>query len=220
MYEIHYDSVLVDAPSWFYSTRSIDCKSKNEGVVSLVQTVVRNAPNFETDLHHFVLLDSHVDGDERFIDVLDPGCMIGHKQIFLPDIAELLPKLQLLSCCACHENPLHVCSSIFGHCGISDVVEELITNTRRESVHYYVCRLLPDQKAPVLYLVLHHLLLQHNSSTHVQAGTGASCMTKMRSCSYRASPSEVSFPSLDLFLFLFPFLPGVRSWFVLVPCWQ
>ena len=71
-----------------------------------------------------------------------------------------------------------------------------------------------------LCLVPYRLLLRHNSSTQVQAGTGAPCMTKTRSCSYRASPSEVSFPSLDLFLFLFPFLPGVRSWFVLVPCWQ
>jgi hypothetical protein len=31
----------------FSSTRSIDCKSKKDGVVSLVHTVVRNAPNFD-----------------------------------------------------------------------------------------------------------------------------------------------------------------------------
>jgi hypothetical protein len=39
--------VLVDAPTWFSSTRNIDCKSKKDGVVSLVHTAIRNAPNFD-----------------------------------------------------------------------------------------------------------------------------------------------------------------------------
>jgi hypothetical protein len=39
--------VLVDAPTWFSSTRSIDCKSKNDGVVSFVHTAIRDAPNFD-----------------------------------------------------------------------------------------------------------------------------------------------------------------------------
>ena len=38
--------VLVDAHAWFSSTRSIDCKSKKDGVFSRVDTTVRNAPNF------------------------------------------------------------------------------------------------------------------------------------------------------------------------------
>ena len=38
--------VLVDAPAWFSSTRSIDCKSKKDGVFSQAHTAVRNAPNF------------------------------------------------------------------------------------------------------------------------------------------------------------------------------
>ena len=38
--------VLVDAPAWFSSTRSIDCKSKKDGVFSQVHTTVRNALNF------------------------------------------------------------------------------------------------------------------------------------------------------------------------------
>ena len=38
--------VLVDAPVWFSSTRSIDYKSKKDGVFSRVHTAVRNAPNF------------------------------------------------------------------------------------------------------------------------------------------------------------------------------
>ena len=37
--------VLVDAPAWFSSTRSIDCKSKKDGILSRVHTAVRNAPN-------------------------------------------------------------------------------------------------------------------------------------------------------------------------------
>ena len=41
--------VLLDAPTWFSSKRRIDCKSKNQGVFSLVQTVVRNAPNFDAN---------------------------------------------------------------------------------------------------------------------------------------------------------------------------
>ena len=39
-------SVLVDAPAWFSSTRSIDCKSKKDGIFSRVHTAVRNALNF------------------------------------------------------------------------------------------------------------------------------------------------------------------------------
>ena len=39
--------VLVDAPAWFSSTRSIDCKLKKDGVFSRVDTAVRNAPNFD-----------------------------------------------------------------------------------------------------------------------------------------------------------------------------
>ena len=38
--------MLVDAPTWFSSTRSIDCKSKKDGVFSLVHATVWNAPNF------------------------------------------------------------------------------------------------------------------------------------------------------------------------------
>ena len=38
--------VLVDAPAWFSSTRSIDCKSKKDDVLSRVHTAVRNALNF------------------------------------------------------------------------------------------------------------------------------------------------------------------------------
>ena len=38
--------VLVDAPAWFSSTRSIDCKSRKDNVFSRVHTAVRNAPNF------------------------------------------------------------------------------------------------------------------------------------------------------------------------------
>ena len=38
--------VLVDAPAWFSSTRSIKCKSRKDGVFSRVHTAVRNAPNF------------------------------------------------------------------------------------------------------------------------------------------------------------------------------
>ena len=38
--------VLIDAPAWF-SIKSIDCKSKKDGVFSRVHTVVRNAPNFD-----------------------------------------------------------------------------------------------------------------------------------------------------------------------------
>jgi hypothetical protein len=39
--------VLLEAPTWFSSTRRIDCKSKKDGIVSLVHTAVRNAPNFD-----------------------------------------------------------------------------------------------------------------------------------------------------------------------------
>jgi hypothetical protein len=39
--------VLVDAPTWFSSTRSIDCRSKKDGVVFLVHTAVRNIPKFD-----------------------------------------------------------------------------------------------------------------------------------------------------------------------------
>jgi uncharacterized membrane-anchored protein len=39
--------VLVDAPTWFSSTRRIDCKSKKDGVDSLVHTAIWNAPNFD-----------------------------------------------------------------------------------------------------------------------------------------------------------------------------
>ena len=35
--------VLVDAPAWFSSTRSINCKSRKDGVFSRVHTAVRNA---------------------------------------------------------------------------------------------------------------------------------------------------------------------------------
>ena len=38
--------VLVEAPAWFSSTRSIECKLKKDGVFSRVHTAVRNAPNF------------------------------------------------------------------------------------------------------------------------------------------------------------------------------
>ena len=64
--------------------------------------------------------------------------------------------------------------------------------------------------------VLHHLLLRHNSRICTLLGIGASCMTTMRSCSYQASPSVVSFPSLDPFLFSSLFLPSVKSWL----CWK
>jgi hypothetical protein len=39
--------MLIGAPTWFSSTRSIDCKSKKDGVVSRVHKAVRNAPNFD-----------------------------------------------------------------------------------------------------------------------------------------------------------------------------
>ena len=48
----------------------------------------------------FILLDGHVDGCERVTDVLDPGCRIGHRKIFLSDIVELLPELQFPDRCA------------------------------------------------------------------------------------------------------------------------
>jgi hypothetical protein len=35
---------------WFSPTRSIDYKSKKDGIVSLVHTAVRNAPNFDARL--------------------------------------------------------------------------------------------------------------------------------------------------------------------------
>ena len=61
--------------------------------------------------------------------------------------------------------------------------------------------------------MLHHSLIQCNSSTRVHAGTGASCMNKVRSCLYRASPSKASFP------FHFPCICSLRITF-LVLCWK
>ena len=39
--------VLVNTPVWFSSTRTINYKSKKDGVFSRVHTAVRNAPNFD-----------------------------------------------------------------------------------------------------------------------------------------------------------------------------
>ena len=73
-----------------------------------------------TNLHHFFLLHSHVDGGERVTDLLDLGSVISYRQIFLSDIAELLPNMQLPGHCASGENPFEICPRIFWHLGIPD----------------------------------------------------------------------------------------------------
>ena len=62
-------SMLIDAPVWFSSTRSINCKSKNDNVFSHVQTVLRNDLNFYTNpivcLHHLVIINLNVNRTKR-----------------------------------------------------------------------------------------------------------------------------------------------------------
>ena len=64
-------------------------------------------------MHHFFLLDSHVDGGKGITDLLNLGCVIGHRQIFLPDIVELLLDLQLLGRCASGKKPFEIRLHIF-----------------------------------------------------------------------------------------------------------
>ena len=57
----------------------------------------------EADLHHFVLLDGHIDGGKTVTDVFDPGRVISHRHVSLLHIVHLLSKLNLSGYGACRE---------------------------------------------------------------------------------------------------------------------
>ena len=82
-------------PTWFRG--SIDCKSKNDRDFSLVQIAIRNDPNLDANpLRQTCTILSFTTVTligERVTHVLELGCVIGHKQIFLSNIAELLSEL-------------------------------------------------------------------------------------------------------------------------------
>ena len=76
--------------------------SKNKGVFSLVQTIVQNALNFdtkapETNMHHLILLNDHVDGGKEVADLFNPARVIGHRHVFLLDVAQLPSELEFLA---------------------------------------------------------------------------------------------------------------------------
>ena len=53
----------------------------------MIQTLCQTS---EVNLHHFVLLDDHIDGGKGVKDLLYLGGVVSHPHVFLPDVAQLL----------------------------------------------------------------------------------------------------------------------------------
>ena len=93
----------------------------------------------EADLHHFILLNNHVDEGEGVTDILDLGCVIRHRMILLSNIAQLISELQLLGRRASGENTFQIRPCIFWHFGILDVAQQLITHPGCKEVQNFAC---------------------------------------------------------------------------------
>ena len=60
--------------------------------------------------------------------------------------------MQLLDCCAGGENPFEIRLCMFWRLGIPNVAQNLVAHTRREAIHYLVCRLLPSRKVSLCHV--------------------------------------------------------------------
>ena len=68
------------------------------------------------------------------------------------DIIELLPELQLSSRGTRGENLFQIFTGLLRRLSISDMAEQLVSDTRCEVVHYLACRLFPSRRVPMCRL--------------------------------------------------------------------
>ena len=85
-------------------------------------------------LHHFILQDGHVDGGKGVTHLLDTGCVVGIRHVFLPDIAQLLPEFKLYGRGASSENLVQVRQSFFWPLCVLNVAKQFFAETRCEAV--------------------------------------------------------------------------------------
>ena len=96
-----------------------------------------------------MFLDIHVDGGKKVLEILDLGCIVRQRQIFLSDIGKLLPELQLPCYCASGKNPLEIHPRLLCRLAIPNVAQELVTHIGCKVVENSACRLSPSQKISV-----------------------------------------------------------------------